>query len=59
MREEGQDVADEEVKRARGEVVRCLRFNDRKPLECWEEVERFREVARRRERGFVSGVVGK
>jgi len=50
---------DEEVKRARGEVVRCLKWKDRRPLDCWAEVQAFREVAGRRERGFVVGIVGK
>ena len=50
---------DDETKRARGEVVRCLSVNDRRPLECWAEVEKFREMARRREGGFVTGVVGR
>ncbi|KAF8450152.1 hypothetical protein BGX38DRAFT_1184797 [Terfezia claveryi] len=50
---------DEEVKRARGEVVKCLRGKDRRPLDCWAEVQAFKDVASRRERGFVVGVVGK
>lgn len=43
-----EDVAkDEGVERAREGVVRCLRVNDRRPLDCWREVESFkREVGR-------------
>lgn len=55
----GGEGEDGEVVAARQGVVQCLRFNDRRPLDCWAEVERFREVARRREREFVVGVVGR
>ncbi|KAF8425255.1 putative altered inheritance of mitochondria protein 13, mitochondrial [Tirmania nivea] len=50
---------DDEVKRARGEVVNCLKERDRRPLDCWAEVQAFRDVARRREKGFVVGVIGR
>ena len=46
------------VETARGEVVRCLRENDRRPLDCWREVEAFKEEVRRLERGWVEKVVG-
>ena len=36
-----------------------MRGKDRKPLDCWAEVQAFRDVARRKERRFVAGVVGK
>ena len=42
---------------ARGEVVRCLRENDRRPLDCWREVEAFKEEVRRMEKGWVDKVV--
>lgn len=45
------------VEAARGEVVRCLREHDRRPLDCWREVEAFREEVRRLERGWVEKVV--
>lgn len=45
------------VERARGEVVRCLRDNDRRPLDCWQEVEAFKEEVRRLEKGWVDKVV--
>jgi len=48
---------DEETKKTREELVNCLRVNDRRPLDCWGEVERFKEVVRRREGGFVLRVV--
>ncbi|KAI1501657.1 hypothetical protein F5X99DRAFT_408883 [Biscogniauxia marginata] len=47
----------EGVERARGEVVRCLVENDRRPLDCWREVESFKEEVRRLERGWVDKVV--
>lgn len=47
----------ESVETARSEVVRCLRENDRRPLDCWQEVERFKEEVRRLEKGWVDKVV--
>lgn len=48
---------DAAVESARGEVVKCLRGNDRRPLDCWKEVEAFREGVRRLEVGWVESVV--
>lgn len=45
------------VESARGDVVRCLRENDRRPLDCWREVEAFKEEVRRLEKGWVDKVV--
>jgi altered-inheritance-of-mitochondria protein 13 len=42
---------------ARVEVERCLRDNDRRPLDCWREVEAFKEEVRRMEKGWVDKVV--
>ncbi|KAL8400179.1 hypothetical protein RB594_000540 [Gaeumannomyces avenae] len=42
---------------ARSEVVRCLRENDRRPLDCWKEVEAFKEEVRKLEKGWVEKVV--
>lgn len=47
----------EGVEAARGDVVRCLRENDRRPLDCWREVERFKEEVRRLEKGWVEKVI--
>ncbi|KAF3768802.1 DUF1690-domain-containing protein [Cryphonectria parasitica EP155] len=47
----------ESVEEARGDVVRCLRENDRRPLDCWREVERFREEVRRMEKGWVERII--
>jgi altered-inheritance-of-mitochondria protein 13 len=51
------DIPDS-VEAARGEVVRCLRENDRRPLDCWREVEAFKEEVRRLEKEWVEKVVG-
>lgn len=45
------------VEKAKSEVVRCLRENDRKPLDCYREVERFRAEVRRLESVWVDNVV--
>lgn len=47
----------ESVENARSEVVRCLRENDRRPLDCWREVEAFKEEVKRLEKGWVEKVV--
>ncbi|KAK4164177.1 hypothetical protein QBC43DRAFT_318239 [Cladorrhinum sp. PSN259] len=46
------------LEKSRSEVVRCLRENDRRPLDCWREVEAFKEEVRRLEKGWVDKVVG-
>lgn len=48
---------DGEVEKAKSEVVKCLRVNDRRPLDCWREVERFREEVRRLEGRWVEKIV--
>jgi len=48
---------DEGVKKAKEEVVNCLRTNDRRPLDCWKEVSKFREEVRRLEGKWVEGIV--
>ncbi|KAK1826681.1 putative DUF1690 domain-protein [Podospora conica] len=45
------------VEAARNEVVRCLRENDRRPLDCYKEVENFKEQVRRVEQGWVDKVI--
>lgn len=46
-----------EVERAREELVGCLRLNDRRPLDCWREVELFKGVVRKMELEFVGSVL--
>jgi altered-inheritance-of-mitochondria protein 13 len=48
---------DEGVEKAKSEVVRCLRENDRRPLDCWKEVQAFREEVRRLEGVWVEKIV--
>ncbi|KAI0423020.1 hypothetical protein F5X98DRAFT_323561 [Xylaria grammica] len=47
----------ETVEKARSDVVRCLLDNDRRPLNCWEEVEAFKEEVRKLEKNWVDKVV--
>ncbi|PGH08660.1 hypothetical protein AJ79_05942 [Helicocarpus griseus UAMH5409] len=49
---------DEGVEKAREEVVRCLRGNEKRPLDCWQEVEGFKREVGRLERKWVENVVG-
>ncbi|OJD12386.1 hypothetical protein AJ78_07011 [Emergomyces pasteurianus Ep9510] len=49
---------DEGVEKAREEVVRCLRGNEKRPLDCWREVEGFKREVGRLERLWVEKVVG-
>jgi MICOS complex subunit MIC19 len=48
----------ESVESARSDVIKCLTENDRRPLDCWKEVERFKEEVKRLEKGWVEKVVG-
>ena len=50
-------VNDRAVNKAKEEVVRCLRINDRKPLDCWKEVETFRREVGRLEGAFLGRVL--
>lgn len=45
------------VEAAQGAVVRCLRENDRRPLDCWQEVETFKTEVRKLEKAWVDKVV--
>jgi altered-inheritance-of-mitochondria protein 13 len=47
----------EGVEKAKSEVVRCLRDNDRRPLDCWKEVETFKEEVRKMEGVWVEKIV--
>ena len=50
-------AVDEGVEKAKSEVVKCLRANDRRPLDCWKEVEDFKREVRRLEGVWVEKVV--
>lgn len=44
---------DQGVEKAKDDVVSCLRANDRRPLDCWKEVEAFKREVARLEDAFV------
>ena len=48
---------DAEVETARENVVSCLRGNDKRPLDCWQEVDAFKKEVARMERKWVEKVV--
>jgi MICOS complex subunit MIC19 len=50
-------AVDEGVEKAKNEVVKCLRENDRRPLDCWKEVENFKNEVRRLEGVWVEKIV--
>ena len=50
-------VKDERVNKAREEVVSCLKTNDRRPLDCWREVQAFRREVGRLEEAFLGMVL--
>lgn len=49
---------DDGLVKAKDDVVSCLRLNDRRPLDCWKEVEGFKKEVARMEQAFVDRVVG-
>lgn len=42
-----------ELEKARQDLVGCLRKNDRRPLDCWREVEAFKAGVGRMEQEFM------
>ncbi|KAJ5166141.1 uncharacterized protein N7482_004922 [Penicillium canariense] len=49
---------DEGVAKAKADVVACLRLNDRRPLDCWKEVDAFKKEVAKMEVAFVDRIVG-
>ena len=49
-------VRDKDVVATKESVVKCLRENDRRPLDCWKEVEDFKREVGRLEKGFLERV---
>jgi MICOS complex subunit MIC19 len=47
----------EAVEGARSDVIRCLTENDRRPLDCWQEVEKFKAEVKKLENSWVDKVV--
>ncbi len=52
VKELGGDVA-----HAREEVIQCLQSHQRRPLDCWREVEAFKKQVARLEEDFVNRVL--
>jgi MICOS complex subunit MIC19 len=50
------DRSSPEVERAKESLVQCLRINDRRPLDCWQEVEQFKQEVGKLEQAFVQKV---
>jgi altered-inheritance-of-mitochondria protein 13 len=46
-----------EVGNVKEKLVKCLRENDRRPLDCWQEVQQFKSEVARLERGFLGKVM--
>lgn len=51
------EQADPRVNKAKEDVVACLRLHDRRPLDCWKEVEIFKREVGRLERDFVEKTI--
>jgi altered-inheritance-of-mitochondria protein 13 len=51
------EQADQNVTKAKEAVVACLRQNDRRPLDCWKEVEIFKQEVGRLEKEFVQKTI--
>ena len=47
------DQTDAGVEKAKDGLVQCLRVNDRRPLDCWEQVEAFKTEVAKLEQKFV------
>lgn len=45
--------ADANLEKAKEGLVQCLRLNDRRPLDCWEQVEAFKAEVAKLEQKFV------
>ncbi|KAF7197076.1 MICOS complex subunit mic19 [Pseudocercospora fuligena] len=41
------------VEKAKESLVQCLRTNDRRPLDCWQEVEQFKKEVGKLEQAFI------
>jgi altered-inheritance-of-mitochondria protein 13 len=51
------EQVDQDLSKAKEAVVACLRTNDRRPLDCWKEVETFKKEVGRLEREFVERTI--
>ena len=50
-------MKDGDINKAKEKVVACLRLNDRRPLDCWKEVEVFKKEVGRLEGAFLGRVL--
>ncbi|KMU91786.1 hypothetical protein CIHG_09659 [Coccidioides immitis H538.4] len=46
------------VEKAREDVVNCLRRKEKRPLDCWAEVDTFKKEVARLEKDWVKKVIG-
>ncbi|OAA47091.1 DUF1690 domain-containing protein [Metarhizium rileyi] len=46
----------EAVENSRSAVIRCLREHDRRPLDCWQEVEDFKAEVKKLEKSWVDKI---
>ncbi|CAO2651307.1 Nn.00g096040.m01.CDS01 [Neocucurbitaria sp. VM-36] len=51
------EQVDADLSKAKEAVVACLRTNDRRPLDCWKEVETFKKEVGRLEKEFVERTI--
>ncbi|KAF2872902.1 hypothetical protein BDV95DRAFT_490358 [Massariosphaeria phaeospora] len=51
------DQVSPQVGKAKDDVVACLRMHDRRPLDCWKEVETFKKEVGRLEKDFVEKTI--
>jgi altered-inheritance-of-mitochondria protein 13 len=48
-----ENKTDASLEKAKEGLVQCLRLNDRRPLDCWEQVEQFKAEVAKLEQKFV------
>lgn len=51
------EQVDADVGKAKEAVVACLRTHDRRPLDCWKEIETFKKEVGRLEKEFVEKTI--
>lgn len=51
------EQVDADLGKAKEALVSCLRTNDRRPLDCWKEVETFKKEVGRLEKEFVERTI--
>lgn len=51
------EQVDADLNKAKEDVVTCLRMHDRRPLDCWQEVETFKREVQRLESQFIEKTI--